>query len=309
MAEKSPQQQFEDWMASQSGYIGKGKKADWWSDHTQGQENQKRLMGVFDTSKRGNFGIGGASRAEQTGRIEGLERAKVLTGQDPYQIGADYQQAYGNLKKRSTMSDTGSELLRANKAGAVAEARQSLQQQGVKGGAALGATSQIERAKSYDVNNQLMQNQKDAEQAYMNAVKANANFTTANEMNYGAMAMGKDIQAPASPSNGFGTVICTELYRQGLMDEATYKLDADYGKFMRSEYPDIYYGYRFLADPVVVLMKKSLLFTWAVSILALPWARNMAGNKNFLGAAVTFVGEPICFIVGKFLRRKSHAAN
>lgn len=306
---KSAQEQFQDWLNSQSGYVGKTNKANWWNDHAQGEQNQQKMNDIFNPMMN-SFSVGGGTRAEQTGRLEGLERAKTLTGQNPFQIGADYQQAYGNLKKRTEMSDTGSELLRANKAGAVADARQSMTQQGVKGGAALGAASQVERAKSYDVNNQLMQNQKDAQTQFMNAVKANANFTTANEMNYGAMAMGKDIQAPAAYSGGFGgmnTVICTVLYNKGYMDADTFALDGKYGEKVIKERPEVYEGYRFLADPIVKLMKKSELFTWFVSLGAMPWANNMAGRKNLLGSVISSVGEPLCSFVGKLLRRKSHA--
>lgn len=264
-----------------------------------GNQNSQNLSNLFSDGTT-PFTVSGGSQNEQTGRLEGLQRAKILTGQNPYEIGADYQEAMGNIKKRTTLSDTGSELLRANKAGAVADARNQLQAQGVKGGAALGAVSQVERAKAYDVNNQLIQNQRQAEQDYMNATKANANFTQASEMNFGQLAAGKDVKAPSSNSDGM-TVICTELYRQGYFSAEIMEADTSYGEKLRNARPEVYIGYRSWADHLVPLMQKSERWTKAVAFFAIPWAMNMAGEKNLFGLILSKVGEPICGIIGKLI--------
>lgn len=294
----TPQEEFQNWLNSQSGYVGKANKAQWWNDYETGQENQSRLDGLF---KEGSpaFAVSGGSPQEQQGRIEGLERAKILTGQDPYQIGADYQEAYGNIKKRSTLSDTGSELLRANKAGAVADTRNQLQQQGVKGGAAAGAASQVERAKSYDVNNQLQQAQRQAEQDYANATKANANFTLSNEMNFGSLAAGGNFKEPKVSSNGFGTVICTELHRQGIMSAEMYQLEVEYGNKLLREDPELYWGYRIIAGPIVDWMKESKAVTHLAAAVAIPWA-----NKTPFGRFAHFIGVPLCRIAYRILGEK-----
>jgi hypothetical protein len=265
-------------------------------------DRQKSLDNVFAP---GNpfFSVSG-TKNEQEGKLEGLQRAKTLTGQNPYEIGANFQEAFSNLKKRTQMDDTGSELLRASKAGAVADAKNNLRQQGIKGGAAVGAASSVERAKGYDVNNQLMQNQRQAENDYMNATKAIANFTQQSEMGYGAMAADKDYKGPANFSNGFGTVICTELFLQDYYDLETYIADQEYGLMMIQNHPEIYIGYRFLADPVVKLMRNSKIFTSFVAIFACPWAENMAGKKNLLGKLISVVGEPICGLIGKLILRR-----
>lgn len=301
MAETAPsaQEQFQQWMDSQSGYIGKTKKAQWWNDYNQNQTNQADLNNIFSDDPT-SFRMSGSVN-ENTGRIEGLQRAKILTGQNPYEIGQDYQEAMGQVRDRANQTDTASEMIRNSKAGAVADARNQLQSQGVKGGAALGAVSAIERQKAYDVNNQLFENQRQSQQDYLNAVKSNANFTQASEMNYGAMASGKDFQAPAQNSNGFGTVICTELYRQGYYSDAIYQEDVTYGSQMKLENPEVYWGYRYLADPIVARMKTSKRFTKAVAFFAVPWAKNMAGEHNLFGALVSFFGEPLCFVVGKII--------
>lgn len=290
--------EFQKWLESQSGYTGGGAKQDWWNNYGQNLQQEKSFQNIFNPEDK-TFSISSGSLNEKGGRIEGLERAKVLTGQNPFEIGQDYQEAYGNIKKRTTNADTGSELLRASKAGAVADARNELQKAGVKGGAAMQSVSQIERQKAYDVNNQLADVQRKAEQDYLNAAKANANFTQASEMNYGAMAAGKDVQAPPSYSNGFGTVICTELFLQGRYTKEVYEADQIYGVEMAYRKPYVYWGYRLWADPVVKLMRKSKAFSNFVAFFALPWAENMAGRKNRFGAFISFVGEPICGLIGK----------
>lgn len=268
-------------------------------DYESGKQKNRedKLDNVFKSDDT-PFSISG-SENEANGRIDGLQRAKVLTGQNPYEIGADYQDAYGSIKKRTTLSDTGSELLRANKAGAVADAKNTLQSQGVKGGAALGAVSQVERAKSYDVNNLLIQNQRQAEMDYMNAAKANANFTLASEMGFGQLSAANDMKQPESKSNG--TVICTELYRQGYYTLEIYQADQFYGDKVMRERPEVYIGYRSWADKLVPLMQNSKRWTKAVAFFAVPWAMHMAGKKNIFGKLLSVVFEPICGIIGKII--------
>lgn len=289
--QQDAEQNFNTWLANQYG-----------GEYAQHVQNQNSFNSIFDPNSPGaDFTIHSNDINEATGRIEGLQRAKILTGQNPYQIGQDYQDAYGLVKKRSQLADTGSELLRASKAGAVADTRNALQSQGVKGGAAANAAAAVERQKSYDVNNQLVENQRKAEMDYMNAVKSNANFTTANEMNYGALASNQSFQQAPSYSNGFGTVICTELFRQGYYSKEIYELDQKYGQKLIKERPHVYEGYRFIADPIVRGMKKSKNFTRLVSLFALPWAYHMAYENNKFGACISFFGEIFCGIVGKII--------
>jgi hypothetical protein len=271
------------------------------------QEFTGRIGDLMNPNHPGNLSVSGTEN-EMRGRLDGLERAKILTGQNSIQIGKDYQQAYGNIKKRTQLSDTGSELLRANKAGAVADARNDLQKAGVKGGSAIGAVQQVERAKAYDVNNQLVQNQRQAEQDYLNATKANANFTQASEMNYASLAMGKDVEAPNSNSGGF-SVICTQLYLSGYYSGDIYEADQIYGLAMMNDRPHIYFGYRFLADPIIPLMKSSPGFTKLVAFFAVPWAKNMAGQSNLFGKVITMVGEPLCGLVGTLIGWRKQYAN
>lgn len=95
---------------------------------------------------------------------------------------------------------------------------------------------------------------------------------------------------------GGGKIICTELHAQGFMDDQTYVLDQEFGDRLPAHIMD---GYQCWAKHVVKLMKKSKLFTEMVAIPALAWARSMAGQPNFLGNLIMFIGLSACAFIGK----------
>lgn len=105
-------------------------------------------------------------------------------------------------------------------------------------------------------------------------------------------------------SSGGGKLICTELYRQGLMDEEIYLADQEFGKYMKETHPEIMAGYTSFAIPIVEKMKESEEFTQAVNVVVKPWSEEMAykaGLKesgNFVGAVIMNVGMVIFWITG-----------
>jgi len=106
---------------------------------------------------------------------------------------------------------------------------------------------------------------------------------------------------------GGGSIICTELHRQGLMDEDTYRADELYGLAFQRANPKAYAGYIRLATPVVHLMRKSKLFTSLVKVFVDPWSREMAymsGMRNkgsLFGRLIHRIGVLICEKAGKEL--------
>ncbi len=104
-----------------------------------------------------------------------------------------------------------------------------------------------------------------------------------------------------------GTVICTELYDQGLLDEEIYRADSKFGLLLPE---DILIGYKIWAVKIVKLMRRSPLFTKIISLFAIPWANEMGyriGVKekgNIFGKAMLFVGIPICRMIGRLLMVK-----
>lgn len=124
-----------------------------------------------------------------------------------------------------------------------------------------------------------------------------------------AAEKGAAIQAQATKEanqGGFlGTVICTELHRQGYLCDQLIEADDLFGKQMYRTNPDIMYGYWRLASPIVPLMKKSKAFTHFVAFFGKPWAHHMAylmGVKktdNLFGKVIMAVGKNLCLIAAK----------
>jgi hypothetical protein len=107
------------------------------------------------------------------------------------------------------------------------------------------------------------------------------------------------------PIPGGETVICTELHRQGLMDETIFKADDAFGRYLRKNQKEVLIGYHCWAKPVVSFMQKSHIFTQIVNVLAKPWTIEMAyrigprDKGSFAGTILMDVGVPICRMIGR----------
>lgn len=104
-------------------------------------------------------------------------------------------------------------------------------------------------------------------------------------------------------SKAVGTVICTELHRQGIMSDEVYKKDVAYGLKLKEVSPETFEGYQVWAKYVAKWMSKSKIITAIIKPFGMAWANNMAGNKNLLGTLILKVGIPTCKIIGKIYRR------
>lgn len=106
-------------------------------------------------------------------------------------------------------------------------------------------------------------------------------------------------------ASGGGTVICTELAKQGYLSEVTMQADKTFGQVMLITNPEVMIGYWRFASPIVLLMQKSKVITYLVSLVAKPWAKQMAyevgvaPKGNLLGKAVMTVGIRFCRMLGK----------
>ncbi len=101
-----------------------------------------------------------------------------------------------------------------------------------------------------------------------------------------------------------GSIICTELYRQGLMAEEIYRADELFGRMVETNFPLVKEGYLIIARPIVNAMRKSASFTVMVNKFAKPWSRQMAymigasDEQNLAGAVIMILGVPLCFVIG-----------
>jgi len=117
-------------------------------------------------------------------------------------------------------------------------------------------------------------------------------------------------QGGGGAGGGGGKIICGELYRQGKLPPDIYEADAAYGRMIRASDPALYAGYIAWAPYVVAAMRAPVIgsaATLAISWLALPWARRMAGEHNVVGTLLTLIGEPLCRAIGHFNHGDHHA--
>jgi hypothetical protein len=262
--------------------------------------NKARLDQALSNNPQTSFSVSGTP-LEQAKAIEGLELGKIGYGQSIGQTGQDIQRIKELQKARTDQSgaDPISAAIMGQKAGAVANANRSMQQAGVKGGVAAGALDQISRNRDADIAASLYGQQR---QSILDERTLASNMLSGTtSLMYGSKAEGTAGGTPNPPqtSGMFGTVICTELYRQGYMDVTLYTKDAAYGRNLPA---NVVKGYQFLARPIVKLMQVSKLATKLISYPALAWARHIAGDEfNIVGYVAQTYGEPICGFIGKFI--------
>lgn len=102
-----------------------------------------------------------------------------------------------------------------------------------------------------------------------------------------------------------GKVLCTELHRQGLLNDEIYKADLIMGKYFSIYYPSVVYGYHRWAKPVVGMMQKSKVLTYILKPFITAWAKQMhyqvtrKGRPSLIGKFLQMVGIPLCKYLGK----------
>ena len=235
----------------------------------------------------------------QEGLARGQDRGQAIYGQSGAQTSQDVQDIVGRRKEMVEGE--------APYATRQREARNRQVRMAKAAGASDEQLRQIERENAADIANieygQYQQNLG----AYQNLVGNILKGQQGMEFGYGNLyAAGNTVQAPQSGGGifgtgglGSGTVICTEMWRNGYMSDDMYAKDQAYGLEIIKNTPEVYEGYRILADPVVSLMQKSKTFTWLISFPAMAWARNMAGESNIVGKLINKYGEKLCGFVGR----------
>ena len=102
-----------------------------------------------------------------------------------------------------------------------------------------------------------------------------------------------------SAGGKLGSVICTELHRQGRLPVALYELG--YSHFS-SLHPNTVLGYRSWAEKIVPLMRKSKGLSKFLAPIAVARYRMIVLQEfSFIGAATIYFVQPICFIIGSIL--------
>jgi len=235
------------------------------------------------------------ARLLQEGSDRGRERASTMYGVgDQSELGDATQDILGRRRDRMNQDSPASTRLRESRNRRVRMAR--------AGGRSSGEQESIKRQSERDIADSEYNREGQALTDYQKMIGKIISGTSQMELSHMAVGQSGQYNAPPQQIGGFlGSVICTELFKQGYMDLATYKLDTEYGIHLGNTRPHVLRGYHFLARPIVSLMESSLYFTKLISIPALLWADNMSGKYNFIGNAISVIGETICGIVGTLL--------
>lgn len=123
-------------------------------------------------------------------------------------------------------------------------------------------------------------------------------YSVAGDVVQGA---GNAVQDLASSiSDAAGTVICTELNRQGLLSDTLY---AAYARKLADINPVTMRGYHLWAKPVVRAMQHGAWYSKVLVALAKPFvlgrAAHITGSFSLAGLATVYIGEPVCYVLGK----------
>ena len=111
-------------------------------------------------------------------------------------------------------------------------------------------------------------------------------------------------------SSGSGRVICTELYRQGLMPREDWKLDLWYTQNYLSRQHIV--GYWYYAIPMVKIMRKNKLVTNIWKHIAINRTQDIKwrlgkGKFNLLGRLYSIGLESTANILGQFVKEKDYS--
>ncbi len=108
------------------------------------------------------------------------------------------------------------------------------------------------------------------------------------------------------------TVICTELFKQGLLPLSVYEADAAFGNRLYTYDRSAMEGYWIWAPHVVDLMKHSAFITKIVASFARPWAKQMAYEMgehkkgNLIGKLCMLIGLPFSRLVYKIFGKEDN---
>lgn len=225
------------------------------------------------------------------GQRVGLERAEKLYGMNPDEIGSETQDVVRRRRERLDGKDAATTSLRQRRNQKLRTAKAS--------GKSEEEMSQIERSADTDIGNYMFQSQGQALSDYQKLIGNIIAGTSSMEMGFAGLEKSGEKVPVQAPSSGFlGTVICTVMHDEGYMSDEIYAKDIEFGINIRKNDPLVYVGYRAIADPMVIMMEKSKLFTKLVSYPAMAWARNMAGDYNLAGKLITTIGMPLCRLIG-----------
>lgn len=146
-------------------------------------------------------------------------------------------------------------------------------------------------------------NQIGATTAAVNATKGTTSSTSGVQAQQSGSKGG--IGNLLNPGAGAGTVICTQLYRDGYVHPHVYHMD---NKYVRKHFSAATVnGYRFWAVPFVYWMRKNKTVYAVGKYFGLAWSNHCASHytsmakPNFVGKWLIRIMVPVCWCIGKVI--------
>jgi hypothetical protein len=248
----------------------------------EGKAAEKYFMG--NNGGQLNTYMSPDDQGELNTRNQALSDINMLYGESPMQTGRDAKN-YSNIVRDSVNQNSlKADLMRKT---SMNDLYRGNAKAGLSGVDTTGASSNLSRRANYEAD-AYNQEYKDK-----NLDRYGKNVGSRLSGQYGVIT-GKDAQAianiapsvPAQSKGMFGSIICTELFKQGKINKEEYRACSAYGIRVK---PEIYAGYLVVARPLVFLMKKSDLF----SNLFVNWAKNIQTHW------ATRIFSPVCNIIGQ----------
>lgn len=284
---------------------GKRDARDAARDKAKNDETMRHMQNYINNPGGGFVQYG--STDEKARQASALSQVGAMTGQNMFQAGQQQQDYLNSLQNRRNGGDAVAQYMMGEKNRSMANINRGMAGKGVASTAAMATANSAGNKADESINKQKQGFGRQNDQDLWNYVKRNQKVTG------DALAMGSEQGLAdgidvSSGSGMFGTVICTELHRQGLMSDEIYEKDAEYGKFLAGECPTVIRGYHLFGVPLARKMKTSPRLTKLIKPFGLAWAKHIAGEDNILGMFIFMIGVPVCFTLGLFVptRKVAH---
>jgi len=246
------------------------------------EQQKKETARAGELSDKYGTDIYWNSQQELNAAGEGLGMANQLYGEKLSDVGNDAAN-YTNLVRGNLNKDyAGADSLRQQTSNQVAKAGAAAGLGGVNN---LAMQNQLYRQGAMQANT-LNQDYKDkATAAYGRNISARQSGQSGIVMGYKGLG---NASTPTQTLNYSGSIICTELYKQGKITKDEWLRASVFGY---SIHQNTYFGYLVIAKPIVKFMKKSD----KLSNLFVGWAKSIAKQKPNL---VTRILMPLCWSIG-----------
>lgn len=295
----------------------------WWDSKDDGnketpaekaaREELKRKRsygGVTEKYNRGEsvsaLDRGGKPTEADWGELYGKSQVRDLYGRDITGTSLDVQDIRKRYLSRLNQDegDIATNQLKGQRNSQISSLMSKAQKAGVSGGSRLGMADQAGRS----ADRQIAGIQDERAGQRLSEYKGVIGKEASNQLSFplakAGQAAGSQQISPAAQQGLFDSVVCTQLYKTGLMNTELYLNEQAYGQYLIDNKPHVYVGYRLYADNILVpLMKFSPVFNKFMSYLVLPWANNAYKKPNLFGKFLHIVGYSTCYFTGKLLTK------